>query len=76
LKTSRWRRGRLRGLAVTSAAAKALASEGAGLLYKPTGNNVASAVVDIIAYPSGRIIDVLGNGIDSPAPPRRPRGDS
>jgi hypothetical protein len=42
LKTSRWRRGRMRGFAVTSTSAKALASEGAGLLYKPTGNNVAS----------------------------------
>lgn len=34
-------------------------AEGAGLLAKPTGNNCDGFAVDIIAYPDGRIFDVL-----------------
>src|SRR5438552_1561403 len=56
--------------AVTNAAARLLAGEGAGVLYKPSGNNCRERAVDIIAYPSGRIIDVLGNGADGPNTPQ------
>jgi hypothetical protein len=40
----------------------ALRHEGAGLLAKPQGNNCEGFATDIIAYPDGRIFDVLTNG--------------
>ena len=51
---------------VTKRAALLLAGEGAGLLFKNSGNNCAERSVDIIAYPSGRIFDILGAGGDGP----------
>jgi hypothetical protein len=40
----------------------ALRATDAGLLSKPTGNNCEGFATDIIAYPDGRIFDVLENG--------------
>ncbi len=55
---------------IVNRAATMLAGEGAGVLYKATGNNCRERSVDIIAYPSGRIIDVLGAGVDGPNTPQ------
>lgn len=55
---------------IVNRAAAMLAGEGAGVLYKATGNNCRERSVDIIAYPSGRIIDVLGAGAEGPNTPQ------
>lgn len=44
---------------ITKAVAQRLASTGAGLLSKPSGNNCEGYAVDIIAYADGRIVDIL-----------------
>ena len=54
---------------VTNRVANALRGEGAGVLDKPSGNNCMGRAVDIIAYPDGTIVDVLGGGVDGPNTP-------
>lgn len=54
---------------VTNRAAAALAAEGAGVLEKLTGNQCLGRAVDIIAYPDGTIVDVLGLGNEGPNTP-------
>ncbi len=54
---------------VTKRAAILLAGEGAGLLEKTTGNRCEDRSVDIIAYPSGKIFDILGGGDEGPNTP-------
>jgi hypothetical protein len=49
---------------ITTRAAVLLAGEGAGLLEKTGGNRCRDRSVDIIAYPSGRIFDIIGAGQD------------
>src|SRR5678810_711256 len=48
--------------AITKMAAWGLRGTGAGLLSKPSGNNCDGYATDIICYPDGRIIDILGDG--------------
>ena len=48
--------------AITKRVAWSLRAEGAGLLSKPSGNNCDGFAVDIVAYPSGRIVDILSDG--------------
>jgi hypothetical protein len=55
---------------ITKRAAVLLAGEGAGLLAKPSGNNCQGYAVDIIAFPAGRIFDVIGAGPDGPNTPQ------
>jgi hypothetical protein len=55
---------------ITKRAAVLLAGEGAGLLAKPSGNNCQGFAVDIIAFPAGRIFDVIGAGPDGPNTPQ------
>jgi hypothetical protein len=52
---------------ITKRAALLLASEGAGLLSKPSGNNCNGYAVDVIVYPAGRAFDIVGAGPDGPA---------
>ena len=47
---------------ITKRVAWELRNSGAGLLYKPTGNNCEERATDIIAYPDGHIFDILGDG--------------
>ena len=47
---------------ITKRVAWELRNSGAGLLYKPTGNNCEERSTDIIAYPDGHIFDILGDG--------------
>lgn len=54
---------------ITKRVAVLLAGEHAGLLDKPSGNNCQGFAVDIIAYPSGAIVDILGSGSDGPNTP-------
>lgn len=54
---------------VTNRAAFALKAEGAGTLEKLTGNQCRGRAVDIIAYPDGTIVDVLGGGDQGPNTP-------
>jgi hypothetical protein len=54
---------------VTKRVAARLAHLNAGLLYKPHGNNCEQRSVDIVAFPDGRIFDVLGAGPDGPNTP-------
>lgn len=54
--------------AITKRVAWALRDEGAGLLSKPTGNNCEGFATDIVAYRSGQIVDVLGDGGGQNAP--------
>ena len=49
------------GFQITSRVAWTLRGERAGLLDKPAGNNCAGYAVDIICYPTGEIIDCLGD---------------
>lgn len=53
---------------ITKRVAQRLASTGAGLLSKPSGNNCEGYAVDIIAYSDGRIFDILidGGGANGP----------
>jgi hypothetical protein len=46
---------------ITKRVAWNLKDEGAGLLSKPSGNNCNGYAVDIIAYPSGFIFDVVSS---------------
>lgn len=54
---------------ITKKVAQRLASTGAGLLSKPSGNNCDGYAVDIIAYSDGRIFDCLidGGGANEPS---------
>lgn len=45
--------------AITSRVAWRLRATGAGLLDKPSGNQCQGRAVDIIAFPDGRIVDIL-----------------
>jgi hypothetical protein len=54
---------------VTKRAAALLIAEGAGLLEKTSGNRCEDRAVDIVAFPSGRIFDVLGAGEEGPNTP-------
>lgn len=54
---------------ITRRAAAMLSREGAGLLDKQTGNQCRGFAVDIIAYPDGTIVDVLGRGNEGPSTP-------
>lgn len=53
---------------ITKHVAWALRGEGAGLLDKPSGNNCQGYAVDIIAYPDGRIFDILTDSGGSNGP--------
>ena len=55
--------------AITKRVAWQLRGEGAGLLDKPGGSNCQGFATDIIAYPGGRIFDILidGGGSNGPA---------
>jgi len=55
---------------ITRRTALLLANERAGLLDKPTGNNCKDFAVDIIAYPDGTIVDILGSGREGPNTPQ------
>jgi hypothetical protein len=55
---------------VTKRVAIHLASEQAGLLAKPSGNNCQGYAVDIVAFPSGQIVDILGGGTEGPNTPQ------
>jgi len=48
--------------AITKRVAWALRSEGAGLLDKPGGNQCDGYATDIVMYPDGRLVDILGDG--------------
>jgi len=48
--------------AITKRVAWALRSEGAGLLDKPGGNQCEGYATDIVMYPDGRLVDILGDG--------------
>lgn len=54
---------------ITKRVAWQLRAEGAGLLDKPSGSNCMGYSTDIIAYPGGRIFDILvdGGGANGPA---------
>ncbi len=54
--------------AVVTRAASLIAQvePGIGLLYKPTGNQCQERAVDILCWPDGVIVDVLGAGPDGP----------
>lgn len=54
---------------VTNRAAFALKAEGAGILEKLSGNQCLGRAVDIVAYPDGTIVDVLGGGDQGPNTP-------
>lgn len=54
--------------AIVKMAAWGLRATGAGLLSKPSGNNCDGYATDIICYPDGRIIDVLGDGGNANTP--------
>ncbi|MDE2143486.1 MAG: hypothetical protein KGJ84_13855 [Elusimicrobia bacterium] len=54
--------------AIVRVAAWRMRDEGAGLLSKPSGNNCEGYATDIIAYPDGRIYDVLVGGGESNGP--------
>jgi hypothetical protein len=54
--------------AITKVVAWQLRAEGAGLLDKPGGNNCDGYATDIIAFPSGRIVDILVSGGDVNGP--------
>lgn len=61
-------------LRITNLVAWELRSSGAGLLYKPAGNNCLERAVDIIAYTDGKIRDILGDGGGANTP-QWPEGD-
>lgn len=61
-------------LRITNLVAWQLRSSGAGLLYKPAGNNCLERAVDILAYADGRIRDILGDGGGANTP-QWPEGD-
>ena len=54
---------------ITHRVAWQLRDEGAGLLFKPTGNQCEQRSTDIVMYVNGRIFDVLidGGGSNTPA---------
>jgi hypothetical protein len=54
---------------ITKRVAWQLRGEGAGLLDKPSGSNCQGFSTDIVAYPGGRIFDILidGGGANGPA---------
>lgn len=52
-------------LAIVKRVAWRLRAEGAGLLFKNTGNNCEERAVDIIVYPDGHGFDVLTGGGDA-----------
>ena len=47
--------------AITKRVAWGLRATGAGLLSKPSGNNCDGFAVDIVAFPTGMIVDILGD---------------
>ena len=47
--------------AITKRVAWGLRATGAGLLSKPSGNNCDGFAVDIVAFPTGLIVDILGD---------------
>lgn len=47
--------------AITRRVAWELREEAAGTLHKPAGNQCEERAVDIIAYPDGRIVDILSD---------------
>ena len=47
------------GFQITKRVAWRLRASGAGLLSKPSGNQCDGYAVDIVAYPDGRIVDIL-----------------
>jgi hypothetical protein len=47
--------------AITKRVAWGLRATGAGLLSKPAGNNCDGFAVDIVAFPTGLIVDILGD---------------
>lgn len=49
-------------LAITNAVAWTLRAGGAGLLFKPSGNNCRERATDIVCYQDGRAFDILGDG--------------
>jgi hypothetical protein len=54
--------------AITKRVAWGLRATGAGLLSKPGGNNCEGFAVDIICFPSGAIVDILGDAGGSNTP--------
>jgi len=48
--------------AITKHVAWALKKTGAGLLSKPGGNNCEGYATDVIVYPDGQLVDILGDG--------------
>lgn len=59
---------------ITKHVAWLLKGEGAGLLVKTSGNNCEGYATDIIAYPDGRIFDILIDGGASNGPSWNPDG--
>ena len=53
---------------ITKRVAWQLRSTGAGVLDKPSGNNCGGRSVDIIAYPDGRLVDILSDAGGSNGP--------
>lgn len=60
--------------AITSRVAWRLKGEGAGLLIKPAGNNCQGYAVDEIAYPDGRLFDILVDSGGANGPSWNPNG--
>lgn len=60
--------------AITERVAYRLRADGAGTLHKPTGNHCRERATDIIAYPTGTVVDILidGGGTNEPAWHRLP----
>ena len=58
--------------AITKRVAWGLRATGAGLLSKPSGNNCEGFAVDIIAFPTGLIVDILGDAGNANTPSWNP----
>ena len=54
--------------AITKRVAWGLRATGAGLLSKPSGNNCDGFAVDIVAFPTGMIVDILGDAGNANTP--------
>ena len=54
--------------AITKRVAWGLRATGAGLLSKPSGNNCDGFAVDIVAFPTGLIVDILGDAGNANTP--------
>ncbi len=58
-----------RFLVTNRVAAKLEVAYGAGLHYKPTGNNCRERSVDVIQFKDGSLVDILGAGPEGPNSP-------